>query len=55
MANENYEGTKITEITTLSSIPNPDTAKILIITSDNQYQVSLPTLVDYIRQQLDDG
>ena len=55
MANESYEGTKITEIETLIESPNLDTAKILIITSDNQYLVTMTSVMDYIRQKLNEG
>lgn len=48
MAGE-YEGTKITEITSTINPANLDGAKVLIVTTDNQLLVPMSVLIDYIK------
>lgn len=50
-----FDGTKITEIETLPNTPQTNAklanAKVMIITADNQYLVSMATLIQYIKNQ----
>lgn len=48
MANE-YEGTKIIDLTTIENTVNLDGAKVLIVTSDNQLLVPMALLVEYLK------
>lgn len=52
MAGNNYEGTKITDVTTLPNLTTLDTARVLIVTDDNQYTVPMSEFVDYLKDKI---
>lgn len=51
MASE-YEGTKITDITTALNPSTLEGAKILIVTGDNQHLVPMSVFLDYLKGKL---
>ena len=53
MANE-YEGTKITEITTAQDTGTLNGAKVLIVTENNQFLLPVDKLVDYIKAKVNE-
>lgn len=47
-----YEGTKLQDITPLVDSDLLENSKVLIITDDNQYLVSMQTLVEYVKRKV---
>lgn len=53
MASE-YEGTKITDITTSQDTSALDGAKVLIVTDNNQFLMPVSKLVEYIKVKVNE-
>lgn len=53
MASE-YEGTKITDITTALDTSVLDGAKVLIVTDNNQFLIPVSKLVEYIKVKVNE-
>lgn len=47
-----YQGTKLQDIDTITDVKTIESAKILIITTDNQYLVSFQDLVNILKAKV---